>query len=167
MNLNVINHVFAGTFPYFHTIPILRKGFQNRLILGSNEAGQSKSLMETPNRRGIALMADGRIRFLKNTYGRFRLHTKTDGKIRILKMEDEGTRPLKKNDGKIHKLKNKDGGIRLDEKNNGKICILDGRIRLLKRTDDKSPPLKMANVIYDPHIQEDGKNAYTQVRQED
>ena len=65
------HHIFAGTFPYFHTIPILRKGFQNRLILGSNEAGQSKSLKETPNIRGIALMADGRIRLLRNTDERF------------------------------------------------------------------------------------------------
>ena len=94
MNLNVINHVFAGTFPYFHTIPILRKGSTNRQIFGSDEAAQSKSLIETPNRKGIALMADGRNRLLINTDGRFRLHEKTDGKIRILKKEDGGIRLL-------------------------------------------------------------------------
>ena len=135
--------------------------------MGSNEAGQSKSLMEMPNRRGIALMADGRIRLLRNTDERFRLHTKTDGKIRILKKEDGGICLQKKNDGKIHKLKSKDGKIRLDKKNNGEICILDGRIRLLKRTDYKSPPLKMENVIYDLPIQADGRNVYAQLRQED
>ena len=127
MNLNVINHVFAGTFHYFHTIPILRKGFQNRLILGSDEAAQSKSQMETPNRRGIALMADER----------FCLHKKTDEIIRILRKEDGGIRLLKKNDGKIRILKKEDEEIRLDKKNNGNICKLDGRIRLLKRTDEK------------------------------
>ena len=167
MNLNVINHVFAGTFSYFHTIPILRKGFTNRQIFGSDEAAQSKSLIETPNRKGIALMADGRNRLLINTDGRFRLHKKTDGKIRILKKEDGGIRLLKKNDRKIHILHDEDGGIRLDKKNNRKICILDGRIRLLKRTDEKSLPLEMANVIYNLPIQADKGKVYTQIRQED
>ena len=112
-------------------------------------------------------MADGRIRLLIHTDGRFRLHEKTNGKIRILNKEDRGIRLLKQNNGKIHIIKIEDGGIRLDKKNNRKICILDGRIRLLKRTDEKSPPLELANVIYNLPIQADKGKVYTQIRQED